>query len=173
MVVRVLEDLAKEGKIVEKVYGKQKVYVADQSQFPDVSEQELSKMDEKIGEVKGKLDVAVTNCKHLEKELSSLTSALTTDDAKKQLKNLSEECEKKEAKLQNIKSATNHTTPEEKNRIYAQHGKYVKEWRKRKRLATDILDAILEGYPKKKKDLIEEIGIETDEEYNVKIPERR
>ncbi|KAK2157018.1 hypothetical protein LSH36_200g01015 [Paralvinella palmiformis] len=47
----------------------------------------------------------------------------------------------------------------------------VKVWRKRKRMTNDILDAILEGYPKKKKDLLEEIGIETDEEYNVKPPE--
>ncbi|XP_071811558.1 homologous-pairing protein 2 homolog isoform X1 [Apostichopus japonicus] len=173
MVVRVLEELAKDGKIIEKVYGKQKVYVADQSNFPEVSEKELSEMDAKIGEVKNTLNLTVTSCKQLEKELSSLTSALTTEDAKKQLQNVTEECEKKQGKLQMIKAATNHTTPEEKNRIYSKHEKYVKEWRKRKRLATDILDAILEGYPKKKKDLMEEVGIETDEEYNVKMPERR
>ena len=46
----------------------------------------------------------------------------------------------------------------------------IKEWRKRKRLTTDILDAILEGYPKKKKDLFEEVGIETDDDAGVIFP---
>ena len=32
-IVRVLEELAKDGKIAEKVYGKQKVYVADQVSY--------------------------------------------------------------------------------------------------------------------------------------------
>lgn len=43
-------------------------------------------------------------------------------------------------------------------------------WRKRRRMAMDILDAILEGYPKKKKDLFDDIGIETDEDVGVKLP---
>jgi hypothetical protein len=34
--VKACESLAESGKIKEKVYGKQKVYVADQSQFPEV-----------------------------------------------------------------------------------------------------------------------------------------
>ena len=36
------------GKIIEKEFGKIKVYFADQSQFPSVSEAELKAMDEEI-----------------------------------------------------------------------------------------------------------------------------
>lgn len=36
------------GKIVEKEYGKNKVYFADQSQFPSVSDKELKEMDDEI-----------------------------------------------------------------------------------------------------------------------------
>lgn len=36
--------------------------------------------------------------------------------------------------------------------------------------ATELLDAILEGYPKSKKQFFEEVGIETDEEHNVVLP---
>ena len=46
--------------------------------------------------------------------------------------------------------------------------KTVSEWRKRKRMCCDMLDAILEGYPKGKKALYEEVGIEVDD---VKIPD--
>ena len=35
-IVKACESLAASGQIKEKVYGKQKVYVADQSQFPEV-----------------------------------------------------------------------------------------------------------------------------------------
>ena len=36
------------GKIIEKEYGKSKVYFADQSQFPEIDEAELRRMDEEI-----------------------------------------------------------------------------------------------------------------------------
>lgn len=35
-IVKACESLTESGKIKEKTYGKQKVYVADQSQFPEV-----------------------------------------------------------------------------------------------------------------------------------------
>jgi 26S proteasome regulatory subunit (ATPase 3-interacting protein) len=35
----------------------------------------------------------------------------------------------------------------------------------------NIVDAILESYPKSKKALFEEIGLETEEELGIKIPE--
>ena len=57
-VVRILAQLAQEwmrvvwficsGKIIEKEYGKSKVYFADQSQFPEIDEAELRRMDEEI-----------------------------------------------------------------------------------------------------------------------------
>ena len=37
--------------------------------------------------------------------------------------------------------------------------------------ATELSDAILEGYPKSKKQFFEEVGIETDEDHNVKLPD--
>lgn len=80
------------------------------------------------------------------------------------------QCDKYQERLKNIKSTTKHVTPEEKDKIYKDHKQYVQMWKKRKRLATDILNGILEGYPKPKKQLIEDIGIETDEEYGAVIP---
>lgn len=55
--------------------------------------------------------------------------------------------------------------------VYKEREKYCKEWRKRKRMATELSDAILEGYPKSKKQFFEEVGIETDEDHNVKLPD--
>ena len=73
-VVRVLSDLAQEyifliyvnnsGKIIEKEYGKSKVYFVNQDQFPEVDESELKQMDEEIGS--------------LEEEATELKTALAT-----------------------------------------------------------------------------------------------
>ena len=73
-VVRVLSDLAQEcifliyvnnsGKIIEKEYGKSKVYFANQDQFPEVDESELKQMDEEIDS--------------LEEEATELKTALAT-----------------------------------------------------------------------------------------------
>lgn len=35
----------------------------------------------------------------------------------------------------------------------------------------ELCDAILEGYPKSKKQFFEEVGIETDEDHNVTLPD--
>ncbi|XP_038077037.1 homologous-pairing protein 2 homolog [Patiria miniata] len=170
-VVRALEDLAQNGKIKEKVYGKQKVYVADQSQFPDVDDSELKTMDTQIKELQDKLQKTQSTCKHQEQELRSIDTSMSTEQARERLEQVNQEIECNKEKLATLTSATNHVRPEEKDKIYANQAKYVKGWKKRKRMTMDIVNAILEGYPKTKKQLFEDVGLETDEEYNVKIPE--
>ncbi|XP_043910853.1 homologous-pairing protein 2 homolog [Protopterus annectens] len=64
--VKALEQLAQQGKIKEKVYGKQKIYFADQEQFPSVSETELKTMDNQISELTSKLQEVLQSCKQLE-----------------------------------------------------------------------------------------------------------
>ncbi|ELW54981.1 Homologous-pairing protein 2 like protein [Tupaia chinensis] len=108
-VVKALEQLAQQGKIKEKTYGKQKIYFADQDQFDTVSDADLQGLDAQV--------VALTA------------------------------------------------------KVYKERQKYCKEWRKRKRMATELCDAILEGYPKSKKQFFEEVGIETDEDHNVRLPD--
>ena len=74
-------------------------------------------------------------------------------------------------KLEKLQKGTVLISKEEKEKVYKGRETYVKAWRKRKRISSDILNAILEGYPKSKKQLYEEVGIETDEDYNVSPPE--
>lgn len=170
-VVKAMELLAQQGKIKEKVYGKQKIYFADQDQFPNVSDTELKSLDVQISEVSSKVQSVQQSCRQLETELKDLNSSMTTEEMMKEIKELKQQCNSNQEKLQKIKSATNHVTPEEKEKVYSERKQYSKEWRKRKRMATDIFDAILEGYPKSKKHFFEEVGIETDEEHNVTVPD--
>ncbi|KAL2765008.1 homologous-pairing protein 2-like protein isoform 3, partial [Daubentonia madagascariensis] len=152
-------------------YGKQKIYFADQDQFGMVSDADLQGLDAKIVALTAKVQSLQQTCRHMEAELKELTSALTTPEMQKEIQELKKECAVYTERLKNIKVATNHVTPEEKEQVYRERQKYCKEWRKRKRMATELCDAILEGYPKSKKQFFEEVGIETDEDYNVKLPD--
>ncbi|XP_036409582.1 homologous-pairing protein 2 homolog [Megalops cyprinoides] len=169
-VVKALELLAQQGKIKEKIYGKQKIYFADQSQFTDVSDTELKGMDSRISELNTQVQAIAQSCRQLDSELKELNSALTTKEMGSEIQELKQECTVYTERLEKIKSATNHISPEDKEKVYKEQNLYVKEWRKRKRLASDMMGAILEGYPKSKKQFLEEVGIETDEDCKVTMP---
>uniref|UniRef100_A0A673B9L7 Homologous-pairing protein 2 homolog n=1 Tax=Sphaeramia orbicularis TaxID=375764 RepID=A0A673B9L7_9TELE len=169
-VVKAMEQLALEGKIKEKTYGKQKIYFADQAQFKDINEEDLKAMDCQISELSAEVQSLTQDCRQLDAELKELNSSLTTEEMTSEIQELKVECSGCKARLEKIKSATNHVTPEEKEKVYKERSVYVKEWKKRKRLASDMMNAILEGYPKSKKDFLDEVGVETDEDCKVTVP---
>ncbi|XP_030889636.1 homologous-pairing protein 2 homolog [Leptonychotes weddellii] len=65
-VVKALEQLAQQGKIKEKVYGKQKIYFADQDQFAMVSDADLRGLDAKIVALTAKVQSLQQGCRHME-----------------------------------------------------------------------------------------------------------
>ncbi|TDH03155.1 hypothetical protein EPR50_G00159900 [Perca flavescens] len=169
-VVKAMELLALEGKIKEKTYGKQKIYFADQSQFKDVNDADLKAMDSQISQLSAEMHSLNQSCRQLDSELKELSSSLTTEEVMSEIKALKAECSGYRSRVEKIKSATNHVTPEEKEKVYKEQNAYVKEWKKRKRLASDMMNAILEGYPKSKKQFLDEVGVETDEDCKVLVP---
>ncbi|XP_044036134.1 homologous-pairing protein 2 homolog [Siniperca chuatsi] len=169
-VVKAMELLALEGKIKEKTYGKQKIYFADQAQFEDVKDADLKAMDCQISELNAEVQSLNQSCRQLDAEVKELSSSLTTEEMMSEIQELKVECSGYRARLEKIKSATNHVTPEEKEKVYKERDVYVKEWKKRKRLASDMINAILEGYPKSKKEFLDEVGVETDEDCKVVVP---
>uniref|UniRef100_F7FVR4 Homologous-pairing protein 2 homolog n=1 Tax=Monodelphis domestica TaxID=13616 RepID=F7FVR4_MONDO len=170
-VVKALEQLAQQGKIKEKVYGKQKIYFADQDAFDTLSDTDLKGLDDEILSLTSKVQSIQQSCRHMEVELKELTNSLTTPEMCKEIEELKKQCASYTERLSKIKAATNHVTPEEKEKVYQERQKYHREWRKRKRMATELFDAILEGYPKSKKQFFEEVGIETDEDHNITLPD--
>ncbi|XP_041736568.2 homologous-pairing protein 2 homolog isoform X3 [Coregonus clupeaformis] len=164
-----MEQLAQEGKVKERTYGKQNIYFADQAQFAELSEADLKAMDSRISDLSTQVEAVSQGCRQLDAELKELNSSLTTEEMSEILE-LKAECSGYREHLEKIKSATNHVTPEQKEKVYKERHLYVKEWKKRKRLASDMMGSILEGYPKTKKQFLEEVGVETDEDCKVTMP---
>lgn len=55
-------------------------------------------------------------------ELKELTSALTTPEMQNEIQELKKECAGYTERLKNIKAATNHVTPEEKEQVGREGG---------------------------------------------------
>ena len=169
-VTRALDDLAANGKIKEKVNGKQKIYFANQDQFPSASENQLKSMDAEIIELTTNLKGLNDNIKEKEARLSHFNSSLSIDQIEQEISKYDKEVKDLKAKIQSINASVKDIDPKENEKIKEERNKVVREWRKRKRMANSILEAILEGYPKPKKTLMDDIGIETDEDYKVTMP---
>ncbi|XP_035759368.1 homologous-pairing protein 2 homolog [Egretta garzetta] len=130
----------------------------------------LGLMCNQIAALSTKQQALQQSCRQMETELKDLNSSMTTPEMAREIEELRKDCTSYTEKLERIKSATNHVTPEEKEKVCSEQKLYCKEWRRRKRMATELLEAILEGYPKSKKQFFEEVGIETDEDHNITLP---
>ena len=169
-VVKALEQLAENGKVIEKIYGKQKVYGPSQEGFGDIKPEELKKLDTKAVELQEEMKKLQAEIHQQESEISKFSKQMTTNDLSDTVTNLQTSISELAAKIEKIKSGRCLISKEERQKISKQTGTMVQHWKKRKRMAADMVDCILEGYPKTKKHLIEEIGIETDEELGLKVP---
>lgn len=166
VVQKALDQLTQDEKIKEKVYGKQKVYCIIQENDTDPSklQEDISQMDQKINDLQEKFTANDDRIKATESELKNFQNSLTTDEARAEKNRLTKEVEKLKAKLKDLQENSVPISAETKEKIEKEHEKNMKAYKKRKRICMDIVNSIMEGYPKKKKDLLEEVGIETDEE---------
>lgn len=103
-----------------------------------------------------------------EMNLKEITATPTNEEAKAQVADLEAKIETLQAKLTSLSQNTVIVSAEERTKISKEHERLLKEYRKRKKMCTEIINAIMEGYPKTKKVLMEEVGIETDEDVKMK-----
>lgn len=169
-VVKALEGLAENDKVIEKIYGKQKVYGPSQERFGDIKPEELTLLDTKTVDLQEELKKLQAEIHQQENEMSIFSKQMTTEKLSTTVASLKNNNSELSSKIDSMKSGQNLISKEDRQNINKKTNSMVSHWKKRKRMATDMVDCILEGYPKTKKHLVEEIGIETDEEAGQKIP---
>ena len=107
------------------------------------------------------------------KRCSSCTVSRRTADVLTQLAKLAAAVSAEEKRLAGLVSAAGDgrvVTKEERDRVAVKRECAVNEWRKRKRMCDAVVDAIMESYPKSKRILVDDMGIEIDEDAGVKLP---
>lgn len=170
LVVKVLDGLVDAGDLKEKTLSKQKIYYPNQDNFPSFDESELKTLDAEIQRMSEEVKALTEKKRELEASLRSLEASLQTEQLRIRMEELRKECLTLETKKKNLQNSGEKVDPQDKKTAMDNKQKYVRVWRKRKRIAEDILNTILENCPKKKRDLVEEIGVEIDEDSCLNLP---
>lgn len=164
-VQKALDELSSENRIREKLYGKQKVYSCLQPDEKDSIETaiELNELDTKIGKVSEELKTIEEELKETDVQVKYYQNLPDTETALQEISELEKEIIKLDEKVQSLSDCAVKISEDEKNKLNKEFEYYSNQHKKRKRICMDILNSILENYPKKMKVLFEEIGIETDD----------
>lgn len=101
--------------------------------------------------------------KQTENSLSKYKSMLSLEEAKNEKEKLITSVKSLKSKLEASLDSNDVISVDERRRIETTYENITKTYRKRKRICNEILDTILENYPKKKSNLIDEIGVEPDD----------
>ncbi|CAG0904094.1 unnamed protein product [Darwinula stevensoni] len=171
---KALDHLVQDNKLKEKTYNKQRIYVVNQDILKDLGKGDVGGIDAKISGLDSEYKASLEDLKKYEVELKAIHKVISISEAKKQLLEVKEAIGKMKENLAAMENKSSTVTApvvsEKKEDLKADREKCEREWQKRKRLCLDVLGAILENYPKSKKELFEEIGIETDEDAGVSLP---
>lgn len=175
-VQKALDVLVADARVKEKINGKQKAYVVCQENLPSASEAELSGLENDLKIKKSALDELVKVAKAAEAEVKQYSSRPMTSAILSEIEALKGDAERLRERRDQLSSEASDAKPLDTKAIEAMAKKKesaIKEWRKRKRSCVDVVNSILENYPKSKKILLEDIGVETDEDAGVSLPQTK
>lgn len=163
-VPRILDQLTEQGVLAAKVFGKAKLYQANQDNFETADQSELDRMDAEINELKGRLTTVRSDLSGLQAEVDGLTKEPSNEEADQLIEALETKLEEKTAKMNKMKSSAGTLSKSQVDKINKIFSSYHKEWKKRKRVVMDVVDQYCEASGKKKAQAVTTLGIETDEE---------
>lgn len=160
-VQRALDSLVTKGVVFEKINGKSKVYMASQKGAEDISAEEMAAREQKINAMKDEVIAMQPAVAALEAELRDLTAGKSMEDIKKDVEALGKEKIQLEQKLASYKGAV-MIDPAEREKALKACVLMLAEWKKRKRIFTDIFSPMEENCDDPKK-LLKQIGVESDD----------
>lgn len=165
-VQKALDKLVAQNKAKQKTYGKQNIFcVAQDDTNPKETEKYLKSLNQEIEAASAELKTVENQLRIRTSELKSLVIAMTFEEAQSKLKALTEEVANLRSRLEEVTQTKKQSISEAEGRkIDSEHEKLLKEYRNRKGMCMEMLNTILEAYPKTKKHLLEEIGVETDDD---------
>ncbi|KAJ3110627.1 hypothetical protein HK100_002968 [Physocladia obscura] len=154
--------------ITAKPFGKTVIYFANQEEIDVPNPEEMREMDVQIVAFKEELGVLKSENSANEKVLATLLHSEPTGALQIKFDKLNQEKDQLESRLTGIRNGTRKLTSEDKKRADGKLETYRKEWQLRKKIFKEAWETVSENMAKKKaKEVLEEIGIETDEDVGV------
>ncbi|KAF9158412.1 PSMC3 interacting protein [Actinomortierella ambigua] len=137
---KALASLVDLGKVVTKLYGKQAIYCVNQLKADN---------------------------KQLTSKLSSMNSALPTDEIIQRAQALAAKNQENSSRLEQLRTGTQLVSASERQKVVKEMELHRKLWIQRRRLFKDMFGAMTENMPGRPKDLLEELGIEANDPVDI------
>jgi len=171
-VEKALEGLAVKGTLICKEVGKQKIFFPNQSQFEVPTPAELDRMTNQAKNKGEEVQALRSSNNSGEQQLKALEAEPTDSELPLQIRALEEEVRQMQARASVIEGSGQAIGPGEKEKIMKDYCKMRKEWKSRKRQVTEGIEQMCEAMDTMRpKQLIEKMGIETDEEWKMVLGE--
>ncbi|KAL2916190.1 PSMC3 interacting protein [Polyrhizophydium stewartii] len=154
--------------IQSKTYGKQVIFAPIQEVAPEGANEETQALSAQLEEVQAQLAAARDEATQ---ELQNLQRSPTTEAAREMLARLTEQNGELRERLRVLSSGERLVSPEECKRILAAHARVRGEWKSRRKLFMSVWSHLSDTLPGSPKQLMETLGIETDEDVGVKLEE--
>eukprot|EP01098_Paradermamoeba_levis_P005720 TRINITY_DN2398_c0_g1_i1.p1 TRINITY_DN2398_c0_g1~~TRINITY_DN2398_c0_g1_i1.p1 ORF type:complete len:228 (-),score=66.07 TRINITY_DN2398_c0_g1_i1:135-818(-) len=160
----VLDALVKKGKITEKEFGKTKIYWSNQQELPDVDKEGLAKLEDQIEELKELKQTLAEEVKNKTAEYKKVAAAPKTAELDEQIQLLEKENQELSTRLAALQKGTKMVSPESRAKVKKAHEAALTAYKKRKRMCMEMINQIQEVNDKSLKALMEDVGLETDED---------
>ena len=166
---KALDALVASQDVCDRMHGKQKIYFLSQDRY-QVDNAKLKEMDDQIDQFQAESSKLKESMAAKEKKMKVLKEHVPIEQLEQQLKSVSEEIVVLKDKLASINSKSKNIDPEVHSKIKNNYQVLTTEWKRRKRLASEMIDMVLENCSKPKKAFYDEVGVETDEAVQVEVP---
>ncbi|XP_017460739.1 PREDICTED: homologous-pairing protein 2 homolog [Rhagoletis zephyria] len=160
-VVKALDALVADSIVCERVNGKQKIYFFNQGNI-QVDHEKLKEMDLLIGQLNSKMSKLKESVDGKEKKKKTLKEHIPMEQLESKIKTIRKETAQSRDKLKSYKERCKNVNPDDQKKVNNAHKTLQTEMRKRKRIASEAIDSMLEHCSKPKKAFLEEVGIECD-----------
>lgn len=168
-VERSLASLVEDGLVNKKEYGKAKIFLLRQDTLDLPDDIESASTDAQLHDLTSQLQTLSQELSQKRERIAHLKSQYTLDDAMQRLTKLREDLETKQERRQRLGDGSALMSKQDKLQLDMGYFRVRAAWKKYLKLVRDIVDQIAEASGKKRGELYEEIGIETDEDANVNL----
>lgn len=167
---KAVDALTSEGKITCKLFGKStKIYFASQEGLPVASKEELQQLDNHLDELRERETELKQKVEELRARKNRLANTKPLPELYAYRDELRQRAEQEEARKDSLIEEAQGITPEDAEKHQKAFRTRCEQWRTRKNKCREMIDAFCEAVDKKPSELMEEIGLETDEMCGVKL----
>ena len=170
VVQKALDSLVDSGQITCKLCGKtSKLYFAKQEGKDVATKEQLIELDTHIDSLQDKLEELTKKADELRAKRDVLASTRTLQELRDYRVQIEQDVEKARIRKDELIELSQGITPEEAAKMIKQFSDRCDQWKQRKSKCIEIIDALCEASDKKRSELIEEVGLETDESCNIQL----